>query len=138
MLRRVALVGAEVAEECFASVIRVIRIGELGTTLALTSNRSTLRRNTMYSYAHIVFIRSVLRLRVATNVVTSSPILVSLMIEAIYSTESSVLTRPTRRNIPEGGIFLVTAVKTSDLTNPIVSIAQADYIDRAVACFRRS
>jgi hypothetical protein len=42
MLRRVALVS----EECSASLIRVTRIGERGTTLAVTSNRRTLRRNT--------------------------------------------------------------------------------------------
>jgi DNA-binding TFAR19-related protein (PDSD5 family) len=46
MLRRVALVRTEVAEELSASFIRVIRIGEIGITLAVTSNRRTLRRNT--------------------------------------------------------------------------------------------
>jgi hypothetical protein len=45
MLRRVAFVRAEVSEELIASIIRAIRISELGT-LAETSNRSTLRRNT--------------------------------------------------------------------------------------------
>jgi hypothetical protein len=45
MLRHVALVRTDVSEELSASVIRVTRIGELGT-LALTSNRRTLRRNT--------------------------------------------------------------------------------------------
>jgi hypothetical protein len=34
------------SEELSASFIRVTRIGELGTTSALTSNRHTLRRNT--------------------------------------------------------------------------------------------
>jgi hypothetical protein len=42
MLRRVALVRTDVSEELSASFIRV-RIGELGTTLAVTSNRRTLR-----------------------------------------------------------------------------------------------
>jgi hypothetical protein len=46
MLRCVALVRTDVSEELSASFIRVTRIGELGTTLALTSNRRTLRRNT--------------------------------------------------------------------------------------------
>jgi hypothetical protein len=46
MLRCVAGVRADVSEELSASFIRVIRIGELGTTLAVTSNRCTLRRNT--------------------------------------------------------------------------------------------
>jgi hypothetical protein len=43
MLRRVALVRVYVSEERSASFIRVTRIGELGTTLGLTSNRRTLR-----------------------------------------------------------------------------------------------
>jgi hypothetical protein len=41
MLRRVALVRTDVSEELSASVIRVTRIGELETTLAVTSNRRT-------------------------------------------------------------------------------------------------
>jgi hypothetical protein len=44
MLRRVVLVRTDVSEEPSASFIRVTRIGELGTTLAATSNRRTLRR----------------------------------------------------------------------------------------------
>jgi hypothetical protein len=44
MLCREALVRADVSEELIAFIIRVTRIGELGTTLAVTSNRSTLRR----------------------------------------------------------------------------------------------
>jgi hypothetical protein len=47
MLRRVALVRTDVSEELSASFIRVTRIGELGKTLAITSNRRTLRRNAM-------------------------------------------------------------------------------------------
>jgi hypothetical protein len=39
MLRRVALVRTDVSEELSASFIRVTRIGELGTKLAVTSNR---------------------------------------------------------------------------------------------------
>jgi hypothetical protein len=41
MLRRVALVRTDVSEERSTSNFRVIRIGELGTKLAVTSNRST-------------------------------------------------------------------------------------------------
>jgi hypothetical protein len=48
MLRRVAVVRTDVSGEFSASFIRVTRIGELGTTLAVTSNRNTLRRNTKY------------------------------------------------------------------------------------------
>jgi hypothetical protein len=45
MLRRVGLVRTDVTEELSASLIKVTRIGELGTTLAVISNRRTLRRN---------------------------------------------------------------------------------------------
>jgi hypothetical protein len=46
MLRRVALVRTDVSEELSASFIRVTRTGELGTTLAVISNRRTLRTKT--------------------------------------------------------------------------------------------
>jgi hypothetical protein len=46
ILRRVALVRTDVSEELSAYFIRVTRIGKLGTTLAVTSNRRTLRRKT--------------------------------------------------------------------------------------------
>jgi hypothetical protein len=49
MLSRVALVITDVSEELSASFIRVTRIGELVTGLAVTSNRHTLRRNTWQS-----------------------------------------------------------------------------------------
>jgi hypothetical protein len=39
MLRRVDLLRTDVSEELNASFIRVTSIGELSTTLALTSNR---------------------------------------------------------------------------------------------------
>jgi hypothetical protein len=43
-----ALVRTDVSEERMASIIGVKRISELRTTLAVTSNGSTLRRNTNY------------------------------------------------------------------------------------------
>jgi hypothetical protein len=46
MLRRVAVVKTDVSEEVSASFIRVTRLGELETTLAVISNRRILRRNT--------------------------------------------------------------------------------------------
>jgi hypothetical protein len=60
----VALVRTDVTEELSASFIRVSRIGELGTTLDVTSNR-----------------RTVLGLLVTANVVPSSPILVTMKME---------------------------------------------------------
>jgi ABC-type taurine transport system substrate-binding protein len=70
-LRRVALVRSNVSEELSASFVRVTRIGELGTTLAVTS------------------------------IVPISPILVTLMKDALSSSETLVLTRTKWRNIPE-------------------------------------
>jgi hypothetical protein len=49
MLCHVALVRTDVLEEMSASfIIRLTRIGELGTTLAISSNLRTLQRNTKY------------------------------------------------------------------------------------------
>jgi hypothetical protein len=45
MLSRVGHVRTDILEELSASIIRVTRIGELGPTLAVTSNWRTLRRN---------------------------------------------------------------------------------------------
>jgi hypothetical protein len=42
MLRPVALVRTDVSEERISSMIRVTRIGDLGATLAVSSNRNTL------------------------------------------------------------------------------------------------
>jgi hypothetical protein len=59
MLRREALVRTDVSEEHSASIISVSRIGELGTTLAVASNRRKMRRNTKCrgtNYSHSVCI----------------------------------------------------------------------------------
>jgi hypothetical protein len=48
VLHHVALVRTDISEELSAPIIRVTRIGELGT-LAVTSNQCMLRRNTNIS-----------------------------------------------------------------------------------------
>jgi hypothetical protein len=77
----VALVRTDVSEELKAYFVRVTRISELGTTLGVTSNRRTLRRNTAN--------------------VSSSQSSVTLMMEGLISSEKSIFTRATRRNITE-------------------------------------
>jgi hypothetical protein len=72
LLPRVALVRTDVSEERIASIIKVTR----------------------------VFLRSVLRLLVTANI-SNSPILINLMMKAILSSETSILIRAIKRNIPE-------------------------------------
>jgi hypothetical protein len=71
MLRHVALVTTDVSEELGASFIWATRIGELGRTLAVTSN---VRCEDVQS-----------RLLVTAIVVPSSPVLATLMKEALSS-----------------------------------------------------
>jgi hypothetical protein len=49
MLRHVALVRTVVSEERTASIVKAKRISELGTTLAVTSNRNALQGITNYT-----------------------------------------------------------------------------------------
>jgi hypothetical protein len=79
MLRRVALVRTNVSEELSVSFIRVTRIRKLGTTLAVATDAR---------------FRSMRLLLVTASVVPSSPILVTLMKEALSSSVTSVLQEP--------------------------------------------
>jgi hypothetical protein len=65
----------------------------------------------------LLFLRSVRRLLVIASVVPSSSILVTLMKEALSSSETSALTEPHGVTSKKTTFFIVTAVKTSNLTS---------------------
>jgi hypothetical protein len=115
--------------ERIAYIIRMTRISELRTTLAVTSNYSTVRRscgsckNQRLGEIYPLHLqgqknqrirkvscnkqnlRRLFQLLVVANVVPSLLIPLILMIEAICSSETSVITRPTLPYIPEDGIL---------------------------------
>jgi hypothetical protein len=82
MVCRVAVVRTDVLEEGMASIFRVSRIGELLSRGGL----------------------------LVADIIPNSPILDTLMLETILPSETSVLTRAIRRNIPEDGFLLVVPV----------------------------
>jgi hypothetical protein len=100
VLCHVAVVRTSVSKERSASIIRVTRIGELGTTLAVT-----------------------------VNVVPSSPILITLVVEAIRSSESLFLQEP----------HGVTTQKTPFFTGILFPIAKSSlyYAGNEAALFMR-
>jgi hypothetical protein len=92
VLRRMALVWTAFSYERNASIINETRISELGTTLAVTSNRRRLRKNIMWERKRYYGIWIL-------------TILVTLMIESLRSSETSFLTRANLRNISEDSIL---------------------------------
>jgi hypothetical protein len=93
MLRRVALVRADVSEE-----------------------PDKTRRQEQPTYAAKKFLRSVRLLLVAACVVPSSPILITMMKEAPGSKKRRFLQEPHGVTSQKTPFFTVTAVKTSNLT----------------------
>jgi hypothetical protein len=91
-----------------SSIINVQRISELGT-LSVTRNF----------------------LMLSAYIVPNALILSTLMMEAIRSSETSVLTRVARRQIVEDGIFIDTAVWKAQLLhsiNRLGSVAEMQYV----------
>jgi hypothetical protein len=99
LLRRVALVRTDVSEEPGPSFIRVTKISELGTTQAATSNRRTLRRNTMQLVLFLVHL-------------FLSPWWRRLQVPP----KRRFLQEPHGITTQKTPFFIVTAVKTSNLT----------------------
>jgi hypothetical protein len=90
MLRRAALIRNDVSEEGIAYH---------------QSDRKQRAMNNVSCNSREVFPRNVLWLLVRANVVPTSPIFVTLMIGAIRSSETSILTRATRHKILEDDIL---------------------------------
>jgi hypothetical protein len=94
MCQRVAFVRTCISEERSPSIIRVERVSELGT-LAVNSSNQFL---------------------VTANVISHSLTLSTLMVEAIRSSETRFLEEPHSVTLKKTAFFIVTAVRTSNLT----------------------
>jgi hypothetical protein len=77
------------------------------------------------SAPQMIYLRSVLRLLVTANVVPSSPILVTLIMDAILFSETSVLTRATRRNIPADGNSVIPPVDLHYKKTPAAEVSRS-------------
>jgi hypothetical protein len=122
MSHRVTLVRTDISEEPTVSIVGLRRIGELGTTLA-------------------IFLRSVRRLLVTVDVFPSSPILVTLIMEDIYSSETQFLDEPhgvTSQCITQNPRIKNLRYQTKKQTNSVALNPRANYTDWVTATCRRN
>jgi hypothetical protein len=91
MLRRAALVQTDVSEELSASFIKMTRISELGTRLAVTSNWRTLRINKKWLVRDVQPLRSFPAFHVTQNFI---PSFTRIQILPIMSQTNSVHRNP--------------------------------------------
>jgi hypothetical protein len=109
MLHIVALVRTAFSEELMPSIIRVA-----GTLAVINKPKYAAKKYylmyvpliyVLHVCSTILFLRSLFRFLVVTNLFHSTPVLITLMMEAIGSFKTSVLTRAIRRNISEDYIL---------------------------------
>jgi hypothetical protein len=132
MLRRVSLVKTDVSEEPGSSIIRVTRIGELGITLAVTSNRHTLR-NVLGSSETSVLTRAT-RCYIPEEVILLDKIKLTLVLN-FYIVINSTLTRIARKAEHEAMKHYVNVTRRrrdcieAILLNSMALSPQANYTD---------
>jgi hypothetical protein len=91
--RHVTLVRTDVSEKHITPITRMKGFSEVGTTVVVTSYWNKLLRNT------------VLHLLVTANILPTSQILFTIMMEAVRSSETPFYGSATRRHIPENDIL---------------------------------